>query len=387
MEQTTIGRIRKSCSMSRDPVEVARDLYRDLQPQEGALTVFFCSDDYDLPALQTELSRRFRNGTLVGCSCTAQIAPVGYLYGSTVAFTLPPEDFISVSAPLNSLCGFSFTETKSTVRNLRHELDRVSYGKFPDNTFAFLLIDGTSSCEDIVMSAISSALGDIPLFGGSSSGDLTSDVSWVFCNGQFQRDCAVLTLIRTNHRFKIFSSDHFVSGDEKVVVTEADPARRIVTEINAEPAGREYARLVGLDIDHLTPMIFATHPVMVKVGGRYYARSIKKMNDDESLNFFCAIDKGIVLTVAKGTDILTKLDELFIEILNEIGRPELIIGCDCILRSLELEQQQLKQKASELFADYNVIGFNTFGEQIYAMHVNQTFTGIAIGGQIGSHSK
>ena len=31
-----------------------------------------------------------------------------------------------------------------------------------------------------------------------------------------------------------------------MVVTEADPATRIVTEINAEPAGREYARLVGL---------------------------------------------------------------------------------------------------------------------------------------------
>ncbi|MCP5364711.1 MAG: FIST C-terminal domain-containing protein [Hyphomicrobiales bacterium] len=386
MAQTRNGGIRTSCSLSRDPVEVARDLYRDLQPQQGALTVFFCSHDHDLPALQTELSRRFHNGDLIGCSCTAQIAPRGYLFGSTVAFTLPPEDFVSVSAPLNSLCGFSFTETKATVRRLRHELDRLSREKLLNNTFAFLLIDGTSSCEDIVVSAISSALGDMPLFGGSSSGDLSYDMSWVFCNGQFQRDCAVLTLIRTNHRFKVFSSDHFVSGDAKMVVTEADPAHRIVSEINAEPAASEYARIVGIDIGDLTPMVFATNPVMVKVGGRYYARSIKKVNDDGSLNFFCAIDKGIVLTVAKGTDILSKLDDLFLDILKDIGRPELIIGCDCILRSLELEQRQLKHKASRLFADYNVIGFNTFGEQIHAMHVNQTFTGIAIGGQVGSYS-
>lgn len=171
-----------------------------------------------------------------------------------------------------------------------------------------------------------------------------------------------------------------------MVVTEADPAHRIVSEINAEPAASEYARIVGIDIGDLTPMVFATNPVMVKVGGRYYARSIKKVNDDGSLNFFCAIDKGIVLTVAKGTDILSKLDDLFLDILKDIGRPELIIGCDCILRSLELEQRQLKHKASRLFADYNVIGFNTFGEQIHAMHVNQTFTGIAIGGQVGSYS-
>ena len=54
-----------------------------------------------------------------------------------------------------------------------------------------------------------------------------------------------------------------------MVVTEADPVRRIVTEINAEPAGREYARMVGLDGEPLTPMIFAAYPVVVRVGGEY----------------------------------------------------------------------------------------------------------------------
>ena len=106
-------------------------------------------------------------------------------------------------------------------------------------------------------------------------------------------------MVRTRAPFKLFTADHFVSSETRMVVTEADPTTRIVTEINAEPAGREYARLVGLAVDKLTPMIFATHPVVVKVGGRYYTRSIQKVNDDESLTFFCAIDKGVVLTVAR----------------------------------------------------------------------------------------
>ena len=118
-------------------------------------------------------------------------------------------------------------------------------------------------------------------------------------------------LVRTRLPFKLFTVDHFVSSETKMVVTEADPATRIVTEINAEPAGREYARLVGLDVDKLTPLIFATYPVVVKVGGRYYTRSIQKVNEDESLSFFCAIDKGIVLTVAKGTDLLRSIESLF----------------------------------------------------------------------------
>ena len=49
-----------------------------------------------------------------------------------------------------------------------------------------------------------------------------------------------------------------------MVVTEADPERRLVREINAEPAAREYARLVGKDPDQLSPFTFAAHPVVVR---------------------------------------------------------------------------------------------------------------------------
>ena len=186
-------------------------------------------------------------------------------------------------------------------------------------------------------------------------------------------------LVRTRRAFRLFTMEHFVPSETRMVITEADPLTRVVTEINAEPAGREYARLVGLDVDKLTPMIFAAHPVMVKVGGRYYVRAIQKVNDDGSLTFFCAIDKGLVLTVAKGTDIIRNLADRFAAIRAEIGRPQLVIGCECILRSLELEQKQLKAEAGRLLAAQNIVGFNTFGEQFQSMHVNQTFTGAAIG--------
>jgi hypothetical protein len=299
--------------------------------------------------------------------------------GGIVGFSLAKPDFVSVAAPLRSLRHFSIADGHDIVRDLREELDQTSQGLPPGNTFAFLMIDGLCKCEEIVLSAISSALGDIPMFGGSAGGGLSFQRSYVFDNGRFRSDAAVLVLVRTRLPFKLFTNDHFVSSQTKMVVTDADPASRIVTEINAEPAGREYARLVGLDVDNLTPLIFATHPVVVKVGGRYYTRSIQKVNEDESLTFFCAIDKGIVLTVASGTDLLENTRALFDQIYSEIGVPQLVIGCECILRALELEEKRLKGEVGHLFARNNVIGFGTFGEQYQAMHVNQTFTGAAIG--------
>jgi len=161
-------------------------------------------------------------------------------------------------------------------------------------------------------------------------------------------------------------------------VTGAEPARRIVTEINGEPAAREYARMVGLAVDKLTPMIFAAHPVVVRVGGQNYVRSIQKVNDDESLSFFCAIDEGIVLTVAEGGDIVGNLEDAFAKIERELGPPALVLGCDCILRSIEIGQRGVRERIGAIFAANNVVGFATYGEQYNAMHVNQTFTGVAI---------
>ena len=378
--------IRRAYSQASDPAAAARELFEGIYHPEASLAVFFCSTDYQLHALERELNARFADVPLIGCTSAGEITPAGYVSSGIVGFSLARPDFVTASASIQNLRRFSITDGVAIVRSLRQELDEAALDIPADNTFAFLLIDGLCKREEVVLSAITSALGDIPLFGGSSSGRLTCQRSYVFDNGRFETDTAVLMLVRTRLPFKLFTVDHFVSSETKMVVTEADPATRIVTEINAEPAGREYARLVGLDVDKLTPLIFATYPVLVKVGGRYYTRSIQKVNEDESLSFFCAIDKGIVLTVAKGTNLLRSIESLFDQINVEIGPPQLVIGCDCILRALELEKKHLKEEAGQLFAANNVIGFSTFGEQFQAMHVNQTFTGAAIGIGVANRS-
>lgn len=75
----------------------------------------------------------------------------------------------------------------------------------------------------------------------------------------------------------------------------------------------------------------------------------------------------------------TDLLRIFENIRGEIRTPELIIGCDCILRSIELDEKEIGKRISDLMMENNVVGFNTYGEQFHAMHVNQTFTGVAIG--------
>jgi hypothetical protein len=223
------------------------------------------------------------------------------------------------------------------------------------------------------------AIGQIPLFGGSAGDDQKFVVTHVYSEGRFHSDSALLILISTTLPFRIFKTQHFIATDERLVVTEADPARRIVKEINGLPAAAEYARLLGVEEHELSSMRFAASPVVVMIDGTDYVRSIQKANPDGSLTFFCAIEEGLVLRVAHGVDIVNNLKQAFDQIRAEIGSPQLVLGCDCVLRNLEISQNGLKDSVAEIFRRNNAIGFSSYGEQFHGVHVNQTLTGIAIG--------
>jgi hypothetical protein len=118
---------------------------------------------------------------------------------------------------------------------------------------------------------------------------------------------------------------------------------------------------------------------VVIIDGTDYVRSIQKVNPDGSLTFFCAIEEGVVFRVAHGVGLVNNLEQTFDRIHEKIGKPQLVMCCDCILRKLEVSQNGLKDRVGEIFRNNNAIGFNSYGEQFHGVHVNQTLTGIAIG--------
>jgi hypothetical protein len=201
----------------------------------------------------------------------------------------------------------------------------------------------------------------------------------VYFEGAFHTDSAVLTLVTTPLPFKVFKIQHFVPTEQRLVVTAADAEHRVVREIDGFPAAEEYARLAGVDIRDLNPMGFAVSPVVVMIDGTNYVRSIQKANPDGSLTFFCAIEEGVVLRLGLGVDLVENLEQALALIREEIGPPEIVLGCDCILRKLEIVHRGLVERVEATFLDNCVVGFDTYGEQYHGVHVNQTFTGIAIG--------
>ncbi|WP_267356076.1 MULTISPECIES: FIST N-terminal domain-containing protein [unclassified Methylobacterium] len=346
--------------------------------------VAFFSADFDAESLARELEMQFPGVPVSGCSMSGGIAPAGGLDRGLVVIAFPAERFRIVSTVLDAIDHLDVERTASAVRALRRTLDPLDPCREGDpaasgRRFALSLIDGLTNAEETVVSAIAWALDGIPIVGGSAGDDLRFRDAVLLHGGRIHRKAAVLVLVETEFAVEIFKSDNFEPTQTKFVVTASDGERREVQELNAEPAAREYAMAIGLDPEGLSPMSFAAYPLAVKVGGEYFCRSIRRMNEDGSLSFFCAVDEGVVLTLAEPRDIVASTQAELARLDAQLGGVDLIIGFECVLRRLDAESRQVRHGITDLYRRYNVVGFETFGEQYRAMHLNQTFTGIAIG--------
>lgn len=374
---------RRAHSRATEARQAAREFHAGVSQPDMAMVVFFCSSAYDLPALADELNRLFGDVPLYGCTTAGEIGPGGYCAHSLSGFSFAAGACSAVGERFSLLQDFSFTAGQAFARNLLQRLEEGDSAASQGNTFAFLMIDGLSGREEPAVYSFQSALGNIPLCGGSAGDDRRFNKTWVFHEGAFHADSALLLLVSTPLPFRVFKTQHFISENERLVVTEADAANRVVRELNGLPAAVEYARVLGVSVEQLTPEIYSETPIVVVIDGTDYVRAVQTVNPDGSLTFFCAIEEGLVLRVARGADIVSNLAEAFGRLREEIGPLQLCIGCDCILRNLEIARKQLTGQVAALFERNNTIGFSTYGEQYGGVHVNQTFTGIAIGTPLG----
>lgn len=371
-------------SRATDPRQAVDELRAGIGHSGAGLVAFFCSSHYDLPALAAEINRAFPGVQVVGCTTAGEIGPAGYLDHSLSGVSFPSGAFTAASGYIEGLEHFRLSEGQRLAQTLIRRLEAAAPQARAGNSFCFLLVDGLSMREEAVSRVLQHSLNGMPMFGGSAGDDLEFRATHVFANGAFRTDAAVATLVHTTRPFKVFKTQHFIVTDQRIVVTAADPSRRIVYEIDGLPAAEVYARLVGGTVDSLGPSSFAASPVVVLIDGTDYVSSIRKANPDGSLTFYCAIEEGVVLRVAHGANLVENLEEAFAAIRAEIGPPELLLGCDCILRNLECTRRGQIGRVGEIFRRNNAVGFSTYGEQYRGVHINQTLTGLAIGAAAAS---
>ncbi len=362
---------------SRNEQQAVREFFSQVCPEDMDVVIFFCSSMYDLAKLGTELKRKF-SCPLIGCTTSGEISPKGYQEGGIVGAGLASSELKLHTRLMSPLDQSGSARVQEIADEIRKELSFSA--RFDRNMmFGFLMIDGLSISEELIISLLYNRLDGVSIIGGSAGDDLRFAQTMVYWDGQFIPNAAVFSLFETTLPFYVFNTQHFRPTENKLVITEADPSRRIVTEINAEPAAQEFARILSIPVSALDPTIFSKYPLMLKIGDTWYVRSIQKVNEDASLSLFSAIDTGLVLTIGEGDNLVNNLEETLHRIYREVPNPGIILGCDCILRKLEIVEKGLSKEVDKLLCGTSFVGFSTYGEQYDCVHVNQTLTGVAIG--------
>lgn len=350
---------------------------RDIAAMLGndlAHVFLFVSPSVDFKSVVQDANKHIDAPNIVACTTAGEIKS-GYTENQIVAVGLPASHFTTGTVLVDDLNAMEKTNLIGEMIRCRQSI--ASNDPKMDNEFAFLIVDGMSLREDQLMSMINTGLGPVPMFGGSAGDGTRFKETFISLNGVVYTNAAILTFVKTLCDVQTFSLDHLSPSQEKMVVTKADPNKRIVHEINAEPAAREYARILGKDPNQLSAFTFAANPVVARAGGRHHVRAIQRVNENGDLVFFSAIDEGLVLTLADAEDMESHL-ERELDALSAQGDLDTLLTCDCILRRLEAAQTQKSHDLSRVMAKHRAIGFNTYGEQFGSMHVNQTMTGVAL---------
>lgn len=366
-------------ALGDDPTALVEQLHDQLGAGPHALVVAFAAPEVDRSTFARQLHERFADSLALGCTTAGKIGVGGYCRGGAVGLALSPGAFRVAHTVFRDVRSLGIAEVQLQVQALMRRLAADAAPPTAINTFALLLIDGLSFAEEALASMAATVLGDIPLAGGSAGDGLAFGATHVFVGGEALAHGAVLVLVQTELPFEVFKTQHFTAGERRLVVTAAHCPTRTVQEIDGMPAADEFARVHGTTFDGLGPEFFATHPLLVRVGGGEYVRSIQRKNADGSLTFFCAIEEGLVLRDAKGHELTQELAQVLGRLDRSLGGLQATIVFDCILRRLECERRGTTAEVSTWLERAHSVGFSTYGEQFRGIHVNQTLTGVAIG--------
>ena len=349
---------------------------------KGSMTVLFASTAYDLSALGRELRSRGVD-RVIGAATGRVISESGFAAEGIAGFHLPPGRFAAAYTLLENVGAMDLPELRSRVHRLRAHLDRVSSAAL-EHRFAILLVDAESRCEERLTGVLGMELNGMPLIGGSA-GDLYFNPlghppgsTRLLYHDKAKRMAAILCLIASVSPVVAYSHNHYMPSEKKMVITAADPARRVVWEIDGRPALSVYAAACGFRKAPRDSGDFASYPLMIRIGGHYYARGMQRIYPDGSLEFACALEPGLVVALAKPGDMIASLDGLFATMRRRIGTPDLVIGVDCAARTAYMQREGLTKGIEALLRRHAVTGFSSLGEQFNTVHANNSFTCLGV---------
>ncbi len=350
--------------------EAVEDLKKQCQDFEAKLILFFASSSLDTGISRT-MQDAFGSCKVVGCTTSGEIVSGKMLDNGIVMMAFGQEVFDDIAIEiLENISGDNHVVDQAFDNFARHTktpMDRLDSSKY----VGVVLIDGLSGCEEKINERIGD-LTNITFIGGSSGDDLKFEKTYIYANGAVYENAAVLILLKPTVSFDILKTQSFSDTGKVLTVTANDESKREISRLNNQPATAAYAEALGVTKEDLSGSMFKNPLGLMLADDEPFVRSSRVVEGDNIL-FYCNVKKGMELHLLNSTDIVKDTQKALDQKKKEMGDIGAIINFNCILRTLDLKQQNRTQEYADLFADLPTVGFSTYGES-YIGHINQTAT-------------
>ena len=347
--------------------------------QAPDLVLVFSSPVRPAEQVARSLAARFPAAQIVGCTTAGEHLSGAHSNGGLVVTGISSPKLRWATVMIEDLASADEASIRATVGSLFERLAIDSTSFDARRYFCLQFVDGLSGAEERVTPLVADALDGITLIGGSAGDDLAFRRTEVIHGGQARSGAAVLALCECGLDFQLMKHQHFVTTARTLAITKADVAHRRVYELDGEPAARVYARALGVARDQLDDQLTFEHPLTFRYQHELYVRSVQQVHPDDSMSFYCAIEEGMVVDVGAHEELVPALEGGLAKLSGgrQIG---LLIGSNCILRALETKARNQHDDVGRLFAQRcrHMIGFDTYGEQLDGLHINQTLVALAL---------
>lgn len=348
------------------------------------MVLYFASSEIDFPDLAREIARVFAGSLVVGCTTCGEIGPAGCTTGRVSAFAFGPQ--VNARATLfDGMTELKFdhavAEVEALLRTIADSPERV---RSQPERFVFVsLTDGLAGAEELLLTAIASVAPGVQLVGGSAGDDFRFASTWVAVGERACQGGGALVLLEPKLEFEPFHLHHYVREGQAMVVTEAEPTRRLVSRIDGYPAVEVLARVARFDEVTLRAepsVLLRREPIVFGfvAGPTTFMRSVMTVIGDDLL-LGGSLEEGTVIYTMRAGDVVDETRRGIQAALRTVERPVGLLLFNCGGRMWEAASQGRVAELARAMLPIRGAGFTTYGEQFRAVHLNQTLTGLVFG--------
>ena len=342
------------------------------------VVIYFFSPSYEKYEIQKTLVNAFPDAVCIGSSMCGGWSSEGAIRTGVTIMSLSSDEVEETYVTFQEGTKKDPIKTAhAAISDLKSKTKNQNIN--PDEYLGIILFDGLCLGELIMKEFTMEKYLNLAFIGAAAADEMTFSKTIVGAGNQFSEDGLVAAILKMKIPFFFNHYVHFLPTAKSFTITRVEISRRIAWEINGEPAAEFYARQVGIDdVNKLTFDYFVKHPVGLVLGESVYIRSPNLVIDGKGLQFYCYIEAGTKVFLLEHGDIIANAQTSIQEALQFLPGIQGCLLFNCIQRYLELAEDNIIDDFNDVFNNYPMIGFNTYGEELFTHH-NQTLTAVFFG--------